>query len=147
MSSSIVLIRVCGSQKCSKILFGLLLLRGSPQSARFLPLSGFLRSMRMRRLKAALANCQLRFPSVGGIPESLWRCSPRAATASVKALLGPQRRRVGVGVGGGRSRGWSLGACVTRGATCTRVTNTPKHGVCHRDEDTIDLDFPALGLC
>lgn len=41
MSSSIVLISVCSSQKCRTILFGLLFLRDSPQSTWFLPVSHF----------------------------------------------------------------------------------------------------------
>lgn len=150
MSSSIVQILVCSSQKCRK-------------QNRFCGAVYFFSGIVHRALGSFLCltfaldldvpvSCGICQSVVRGITESLWCCSLWAATASVKILLGPQWRRRR----GGWSRGWSL--CSTERRMCDQrghmrtfrscVTNGLKHNICHWTKDwTVDVDFPALCLC
>lgn len=136
MSSSIVLISLCSSQKCRRVLFGLQFLRDSPRSTRFLPVSNFCTWSRRRRRRLGLpVSCASSQP-VRWCEGSLSLCGAahcELLQQVLKSSLVPSGGgwwgwRVGLGGGGGVLDGAEGGlcaqqksACVTRGAICRHL--------------------------
>lgn len=126
MSSSIVLISVCSSQKCGKILFGLLFLRDSPQSTWFLPVSHFCTWSRRGCWRLGLpVSCGF-FQFTRWCEGSLSLCGAvhcELLQQVLKSSLVPSWG--GDGAGGYGAEGGlcaqQKSACVTRGAICTHL--------------------------
>lgn len=161
MSSSIVLVSLCSSQKCRRILFGLQFLRDSPHSTWFLPVSHFCTWSRRRCRRLGLpVSCASSQP-VRWCEGSLSLCGAahcELLQQVLKSSLVPSGGgwwgwRVGGGGCVGWSRGWSL--CSTEKRMCDQrghmqtfsrcATNRPKHCLCHQNNG--QYRFSSFRVC